>query len=274
MHNNDAQALPTDQPQHSHRHSSALSLLLDLDACVHEQLLDAAMDAAAAHVDGTGVHRVLDVGAGTGTGTFRWAHRYPKAEVIALDANPAMAATIEARVAGEHVRTLTRPVQELGIDADSIDLAWASSVFHEFDDPAVAFDVLSHVIRPGGLLAIMEMDAPPRLLPVEYDELESRLRALADADAPGPEWTARLGDSGFELLDKRTLVSDRELAWDGPGGDYARAELHRLAFHGSRGLNAEQQASLSRILNSGNGAPDRSGVHIRGTRSLWIARRP
>lgn len=226
------------------------------------------------HLRRTSVRRVLDVGAGTGVAAFRWAARYPDAEVIALDANPAMTRQIAARVGAERVRTVTRPVLAMEIEAGSVDLAWAASVFHEFEDPAGALEALSEVIRPGGVLAVMEMDGPPRVLPDQYDELESRLRRLARADAPGPEWTTFLDAAGFVPLEKRTLVSDRNLPADGVGGDYARAELHRLALHAAGGLNVEQTASLSHILQADTAMPTLPTVHIRGTRSLWIARRP
>lgn len=259
--------------RHSHETSTSLARLLDLDSRVHETLLAEAMDAVVGHLENDRVHRVLDVGAGTGTGTIRWSARYPEAEVVALDASPAMAAQIAARVTGERVRILARPVHAMGLDDGSVDLAWSSSVLHELDDPAGALEALSRVIRPGGVLAVMEMDGPPRVLPEEHGELESALRALARADAPGPEWTAFLGAAGFELLEKHTLVSDQERSAQGVGGDYARAELHRLARHAGRGLSTEQTSSLSRILQPEPGTSSLSRVHIRGTRSLWIARR-
>lgn len=265
---------PPHAPQHSHAGSTALGRLLDLDARVHASLLDDALDAVAGHLGHDPVRRVLDVGAGTGAATFRWSARYPEAEVVALDANPAMTQQIAVRVGHERIRTITRPVTAMGLEAGCVDLAWASSVFHEFDDPAAAFAALAQVIRPGGVLAVMEMDGPPRVLPGDYDELEARLRTLTHADASGPQWTALLGAAGFELLEKKTLVSDQNLPADGVGGDYARAELHRLALHAADGLTAEQEASLARILQPDPETPALPSVHIRGARSLWIARRP
>lgn len=258
--------------RHSHGKPTLLSRLLELDSHIHERLLDEALDAVASHVHHDRVRRIMDVGAGTGAATFRLSARYPQAEVIALDANPAMTQQVAARVAGEHIRPITRPVLAVGLEAGSIDLAWASSVAHEFDNPVESFKALSEVIRPDGVLAIMEMDGPPRVLPTRYDGLESRLRQLANADTPGPEWATFLAAAGFELLEKNTLVSDQQLPADGIGGDYARAELHRLALHATGSLNAEEKASLSQILESSTGTPSLPHVHIRGTRSLWIAR--
>lgn len=260
-------------PLHSHAEHSTLGRLLDLDAEIHEDMLNEALDLIDGHLGGSPVRRVLDVGAGTGTGTFSLSSRYPEAEVIALDANPSMTQQIDARVAGQRITTLNRPLSAMGLDAGSVDLAWASSVFHEFDDVAGAFAALSEAIHPGGLLAILEMDGPPRVLPNQYDELESRLRSLAHADAPQTEWSSSLRAAGFELLQKHTLLSDQELPGDGVGGDYARMELRRLAHHAAHGLNPDQSATLSQILDSVPGTPALPKVHIRGTRTMRIARR-
>jgi SAM-dependent methyltransferase len=231
------------------------------------------MEAAARWIDHGGVRRVLDVGAGTGTVSFRWARRYPEAEVVALDANPAMTTQIASRTTDEHIKTMSRPLQDIGDDVGSVDLAWAASVFHELDDPAEAFSAMRRVIRPDGVLAIMEMDTPPHVLPVEHGGLELRLQELAHADAPGSDWTEALSAASFELLEKRTLTSDHELPADGVGGAYARAELRRLYHQSGDGLGAEQQHTLSRILHPDAAGQVLSSVHIRGTRSLWIARR-
>ncbi|MFT4295030.1 MAG: class I SAM-dependent methyltransferase [Micropruina sp.] len=263
--------------QHSHAAPSLLETLLELDSVVHQGLLDDALDAVAQAAPTDAVRRVLDVGAGTGAATFRLSDRYPEAEVIALDASRAMTRRIAAhaeRAGNRRVRAVNQPLLATASDPASVDLVWAASVFHEFDQPARELAVLSELIRPGGVLAILEMDAPPHVLPTGYRDLESRLRRLAQADVPPPEWTDQLREAGFELLAEHRLGSDQDLPADGPGGAYARAELHRLALHAAAGLDADENAALSRLLHGGLDAAVLPRVHIRGTRSLWIARRP
>lgn len=272
MSTNDHQAR---QP-HSHHGSSLLETLLELDSQIHQGLLHEALESVAGVIPADAVRSVLDVGAGTGAATFQLSSRYPEAEVIALDVSPAMTRRITAhavRVGNRRVRAVNRPLLASGLGTDSVDLAWASSVFHEFDDPARELSVLSGMIRPGGLLAIMEMDAPPRLLPDDYHELESQLRRLAHADLAPPEWADHLEAAGFDLLTKRTLASDQELPADGPGGAYARAELRRLARHAAAGLDADDNAALSQLLDAHPASTVLPRVRIRGSRSLWFARR-
>jgi trans-aconitate methyltransferase len=247
-----------------------------LDAQIHAELLEDALDAVAEAVGPDAAQRVLDVGAGTGAATFRLADRYPSADVVALDADETMARRIDRRAsrAGARVTALHRPVLEAGLEPGSMDLVWASSVVHEFVDPARELAVLWDLVRENGVLAIMEMDASPRVLPESYEQLESRLRLLAHADATPPAWTDRITDAGFEMVSRRTLASDQHLPAAGLGGAYARTELRRLALHAGGGLDADETAALSRILESDPGSGHLSQVHVRATRTLWIARRP
>lgn len=276
-------------PGHSHQHShhhphqhihggqTLLETLLDLDSHIHRRLLDDALTMVTDHLRPDEVRRVLDIGAGRGAATFRLSELYPDAEIIAVDVNPAMTRQIAHRAAEtgqSHVTTLNRPVETTSLDAGSVDLVWASSVIHEFSDPDQVLGVFAELLRPGGVLAVMEMDGPPRVLPEEpeeYGALERTLRHLSGADLPSPEWGGPITDAGLTLLEKRTLHSDQFFAWDGPGGDYARAELERLARHAAGGLDADQRSALAHILTD-TGAPHPAEARIRGTRSLWIAR--
>ncbi|WP_309104996.1 class I SAM-dependent methyltransferase [Microbacterium sp.] len=260
---------------HSHPHFPGSSLF-ELDSRIHAGLIEDALTAVVdvAHPDL--VRRVLDVGAGTGSATFRLAGRYADAEVVALDANRSMTHRISARASQAglaRVTTVNRSVLESGLEPGSIDLVWASSVFHEFDNPAQELAALSRLIRSGGVLAVLEMDAPPRVLPAEYERVESRLRDLTNADAIPVDWTGQISAAGFEGVSKNTLSSDQVLAADCPGGDYARAELRRLAHHAAGGLNAAERMQLEQILDTAPGHEHLPQVHIRGTRTLWLARR-
>lgn len=268
-----------DAPHANHHdpdRSALLGTLLDLDAQIHHRMLDDALDAVSTHISAADVHRVLDVGAGTGTATFRLSQRYPQAHIIALDANARRIGQIAERSAQDpdaHITALHRTLSDTGLPPRSIDFSWAASVFHEFDDPRASLAVLSELIRPGGLLAIMEMNSSPRVLPDEYSELERRLRERGHADSTQSEWSPAIREAGFELLEKHTLSNDQSLPADGPGGAYARAELQRLAAHAGPALAAADRSELDHLLSAPTGlaAP---AVRIRGSRSLWIARRP
>src|SRR6202044_385862 len=72
---------------HAHRHAGAAeddyTDLLDLDAEVLRDYWSAALDWVQDAAAGTARTRLLDLGAGTGTGAIGLAQRFPDAEVVA-----------------------------------------------------------------------------------------------------------------------------------------------------------------------------------------------
>src|ERR1700685_3800704 len=89
--------------QDAHLHGSAAddnyTDLLELDAEVLHDYWSAALDWGQAAADGTARARLLDLGAGTGTGAVGLARRFPEAEVVALDVSPVSLAKIAAKAA-------------------------------------------------------------------------------------------------------------------------------------------------------------------------------
>lgn len=75
---------------HHHEHSAGsddtMTGLLELDGEVLCDYWSAALDWVTSAADGAS--RVLDLGAGTGTGALGLAERFPRAEVIAVDVDP------------------------------------------------------------------------------------------------------------------------------------------------------------------------------------------
>src|ERR1700733_3552113 len=68
--------------------NDAMDDLLDLDGEVLHDYWSAALDWVQRAAAGTAPSRLLDLGAGTGTGAIARASRFPEAEVIAVDVNP------------------------------------------------------------------------------------------------------------------------------------------------------------------------------------------
>lgn len=97
--------------------------------------------------------RVLDVGCGTGRGSARLKKRWPKAEVIALDASPAM-----LREARRHSRWL-KPFARVCGDAralpfadHSIDVVYSNLCMQWCDTPRTIFAEFRRVLKPGGFV--------------------------------------------------------------------------------------------------------------------------
>src|ERR1700742_2161206 len=87
---------------HVHEHSAssdgAMTGLLELDGEVLHDYWSAALDWVTGAADGAS--RVLDLGAGTGTGALGLAERFPQAEVIAVDIEPGSLARLRDKALG------------------------------------------------------------------------------------------------------------------------------------------------------------------------------
>src|SRR5277367_5767716 len=148
----------------AHRHPGAAeddyTDLLDLDAEVLRDYWAAALDWVQAAAAGTLRTRLLDLGAGTGTGAIGLAQRLTDAEVIALDVSPVSLAKIAAKAAAAGLAARVHPVEadldagwpDLGI----MDLTWASASLHHMADPARVLRDALNATRPGGLIAVSE----------------------------------------------------------------------------------------------------------------------
>lgn len=266
-------------PQHSHDHAdpTLLPRLLELDAVVHAHVLGQSI--AVARALAPGARHIVDVGSGTGTGTLALAEAFPDAQVTAVDVDEDMLHAVR-RGADElqitdRVETVRVDVASGVLDVRGVDLVWSSNALHEVPDSAAALNTAFHVLRPGGALFVSEMDAPPTVLPSAYTSLESVLRTAGGADGPAPEWSAAITAAGFEAVTTQTVESDQTLPADGPGGAYAALELRRLAQHALPRLSSEDIAALRRLTADLNGAHELlDEVRVRGTRTIWTARRP
>jgi SAM-dependent methyltransferase len=264
---------------HAHDHADATLLpqLLALDAVIHASLTDQAINIASGHV--TDVESIIDTGAGTGAGTFALAAKYPSSQIVAVDADNGMLMEVRRRADAQEISSRIRTVQAdiaaEAFDAGIADLIWSSNAMHEVSDPSAAYASALRSLRRGGVLAIVEMDAPPLVLPLQYAALETALRAGSGADGAAPEWSAAITDAGFHLVDTQSIGSDQILPANGPGGAYAALELRRLAQHALPSLTTDAVAELRGLVLDLTGSHEvLDHVHIRGTRTVWVARRP
>ena len=101
--------------------------------------------------DAPPVRHVLDIGSGPGVGTCELARFFPDAEVIAVDASPAMLerASRRAETHGLATRVSTR-LAELPVGLDGLppaDVIWASMSLHHVGDVVAALRVLARQAR-------------------------------------------------------------------------------------------------------------------------------
>jgi protein-L-isoaspartate O-methyltransferase len=284
---------PAQQP-HDHSghaqdgdHATALADLLDLDAEVLSSYLSTVtrwVGQLATTAPGT----VLDVGAGTGTGSVAWARLFPTAQVVAMDRSEELLERIRSRAReqglDDRIRTVCADLDEGWPAMPPVDLAWAASSLHELAHPEPVFDRLRDAISPGGLLAVVEMDALPKFLPddlgIGRPGLETRLHQALEHQPHGgnshPDWGPVLSRSGFTLLAQRTVPIDLPAPGSPSTGRYARAYLQRIRSGLEGDLAADDLAALDLLL-AGDGPASllhRDDLHVRGSRTVWVAQRP
>ncbi|PZG29301.1 SAM-dependent methyltransferase [Spongiactinospora gelatinilytica] len=292
----------TDHALHHHRHPAPPSfgpengdtaLLLDLDAEIFQEHLAELTAWLADLTEGAPVRRILDVGSGTGTGSFALLRHFADAEVIALDKEPHLLAHLrdKARDLGraDRVRTVAADLDATWPAVGEVDLVWASASLHHMADPAHALRQAYAALRHGGLLAVVERDGPPRLLPddlgVGRPGLEARCRAALDRrhnetmPYRGADWAPLLTAAGFAVEAYRKFEIDLRAPLPESTGRYAQLALRRIRT----GLATPESPvdtddlSVLDLLIDGEGSQSvlhRDDLTVRSDRDVWTARKP
>ena len=174
--------------------------LLDLDA----EVLQSHLSDVTAWLQGQAAAcspPILDLGSGTGTGTFALLQRFEDADVMAVDMSAYLLDRLrgKARILGVdgRVRTVQADLDTVWPDIGPVDLVWASSSLHHLADPDRVLTQVFGALRPGGLLAVLEMDSFPRFLPddpgVGQPGLEARCHAALAEQRAAELPHARIG---------------------------------------------------------------------------------
>jgi SAM-dependent methyltransferase len=225
--------------------------------------------------------RIIDVGAGTGVASLALARQLPDAEVIAVDVDEAMLARIRhkagaAGVAGR-IRTVQADLDQPWPPLGPADLVWAANSLHHVADPGDALAQARTVLRPGGVLAVSEMDHFPRFLPdADGAALEERVHAaMADRRTEAglhmdEDWGARLAQAGFTVETRRAFGVSLSSPLPAGAGRYAQVTLQRWR-HGLE--DRLDEADLAALEAAAASAPERNDLIIRAARTVWIGRR-
>ncbi len=217
---------------------------------------------------------VVELGAGTGIATGQLMAR--GANVVALDAGPAMLARLLARLPASSATAASGSVlaaranaHALPVPDNSTDLVVAAQAWHWFDVPRAAAEA-ARVLRPGGSLALWWNDvlgAGVDWLQRQYDRIEGGnpawQRTYRERDYGGelgPGWAWQTTECRWE----RELPVKRYLTWLA-----SKSYVAALADTPPGGLDtfmANERASLAEAF------PD--GVVIEPFRTLLVLARP
>jgi ubiquinone/menaquinone biosynthesis C-methylase UbiE len=282
--------------EHHHGHLDnfdSAAELLDLDGEVLHAYLSEASEWVWERAAATPRRRILDLGAGTGTGSIALAQLFVAADVIAVDSSEELLARIRDKAQrlglAERIRTVQVDLDAAwpSIDAvGTVDVVWASLSLHHLADPDQALGRIFATLAPGGVVAVAEMESMPRFLPDDIGlgrpGLESRCHeALAQERAQslphlGSDWGPRLEQAGFSAVAKRIFVLDVGVAESASTGRFAHAFLARIRPAVEGRLSADDLDALDRLLaeDGPEGILHRNDLIVRGSRTVWIGHRP
>ncbi|CAM5634437.1 Trans-aconitate 2-methyltransferase [Streptomyces avidinii] len=284
-------------PDQGHHHGpadeTALAEMLDLDGEVLRDYLTEVtglVHELAQAGPASPVRRILDVGSGTGTGTFALLRRFEQAEATALDLSEGMLQRLVDKAGAlglaERVRTVRADLDAAWPAVGPADLVWASASLHHMADPGRALGEAFDALRPGGLLAVAEFGTFPYFLPEDIGigrpGLEARAHAAVDgarsASVPhiDSDWGTLLTGAGFTVEAERPFAIELTDPLPEVTGRYARACLGRIRDHLGDRLDAEDLAALTALLDGeGPGSlARRTDLVVRTRRTVWVARRP
>lgn len=263
-----------------------MARLLELDAEVLAPYL-AELTGLLAQLVGPDAARILDLGSGPGTGSLALARQFPAAQVTAVDICAQLLHRLRKQAAAHGIADRISTV-EANVDGPwtkitekgTIDLIWAAAFMHHVSDPACTFAQAFEHLRPGGLIAVTEMDFFPRFLPEDTGPgqpgLEARLHQATNTRPPH-EWTGALEDAGFAVEERRRFEIRLDGAQAGPAlNAYAHLCLAKLRSHATDVLEADDLAALDALLDETQpqSIAVRGDLSVRTTRTTWLARRP
>ncbi len=158
------------------------------------------VDVAAA----AGAQRALDVGCGAGHTALAIAPHV--ASVVALDLAEAMLDQARHLAVERGVTNMafqSGDAEHLPFPDESFDLVTSRYAAHHFPRPAVALREIARVLRPGGILLLVDVVAPPEpLLDTHLNTIELLRDPSHVRDHPVDEWRRMLASAGLyaELL--------------------------------------------------------------------------
>ncbi|MEU6720292.1 methyltransferase [Nonomuraea sp. NPDC046802] len=234
--------------------------------------------------------QIVDLGCGTGAGTFALLERFPDAHVTAVDTSAGHLRLLSEKACARRVEGRVRTVQA-DLDTDdwpdlgTPDLVWASASMHHMADPDRTLRSVRELLASGGLFAVVELAGFPRFLPAHAPEnrpgLEERAHAATDrfhaehVPHRGADWGPMLTAAGFTVEDERTITVNIEGERSEAIGRYAYRSLQRIRGVAAPALSPEDLAALDELLdtNSPNGLLHRKDLAVRTERTVWAARR-
>ncbi|MBB5909776.1 class I SAM-dependent methyltransferase [Actinoalloteichus hymeniacidonis] len=272
---------------HHHHHQGGENQveILDLDAEVLAEYTASIIEWLPTQ---TSPRQIVDLGSGTGAGTFALLQHFPEAHVTAVDSSIDHLRRLQEKACergvSDRVRTVQADLDAAWPELGSPDLVWSSAALHHLADPDRTLRQVHDTLAPGGQFAVIELAGFPRFLPDDAPEnrlgLEVRIHAAVDRRAEqmphrGADWGPKLTAAGFTVTGERTIDVQFDAARSESVGRYALAGLRRLREAVAEALSAEDRDALDQLIDaeSPQYIAHRADLAVRTQRFVWAARR-
>ena len=212
--------------------------------------------------------RVLDLACGDGFYTSRIAERLGSGGFI-TGADISQAYLSEASVqASRHdgrakINFVGATVDQLPFPDDTFDLVWCAQSLYSLPDPVVAIGQMARVVRPGGLVAVLENDTLHQVLlpwpvslelPLRAAELRLFLEASRNSSKyyVGRRLPAILAAAGLEPLRMTTHAFDRQAPLGEAEQKLLQSYLEEVTERVAPYLNAALLHELGQLVDPGS----------------------
>ncbi|MFA5242892.1 MAG: class I SAM-dependent methyltransferase [Sulfuricella sp.] len=108
--------------------------------------------------------QAIDLGCGPADVTLRFARAFPESIILGVDGASAMLAlgrqAVEAEGLARRLRLQQSYLPDTLLPASNFDAVISNSLLHHLDDPAVLWQTVRHVARPGAAVLVMDLKRP------------------------------------------------------------------------------------------------------------------
>ncbi|MEU5980494.1 class I SAM-dependent methyltransferase [Streptomyces sp. NPDC047315] len=287
---------------HSHGHGdngqmdwAKMGPLLERGAEVYAPLYRQAAAWLGELAPASGVRRILDVGSGPGVIAGLLAEAFPEAEVVAVDATPELLERARARAErlgyGGRFATIEAELPG-GLDAlGTADVIWAGDSLHHVGDQRGALADLGGLLRPGGVVALVEGGLPARHLPRDIgmgrpglevrldaanaERFEAMRAALPGTKEEVEDWRALLGAAGLAPTGARSFLLDVPAPAPAQVREHLAVNLAHRRSGSEEFLSEDDLAVLTRLADPDDpaGVLNRADVFLLAARTVHTARR-
>lgn len=145
---------------------------------------------------------ILEIGAGTG---LNFVHYPSDAHGVATEFSREMLKIAGTKTRPAGVQLLQNRAEDLPFQNQSFDAAFATLVFCSVESPARAFAELRRVVRPGGMVVLLEHVRPRGILGLFFDLLNVLTVPLFD-DHVNRRTAKLVSEAGLEVVDVKSRL--------------------------------------------------------------------